>query len=320
MKKTGAKARIFVLAIGVVLAGCQQQEASTPIAAPASSATQATLATADTAPATDEAALLQQEKTLRVACQKEDCSAYFKVMNELSKLGYTSDYPGGPLHKRPVLAPKPTAVPAPEAMASKDFGPRIKGLALGMNQDAFATTAAGLGSSTTPPFASQELIDGSVANDLTHGANSVLMVNQLEQSFPAIQKLGCRPNLETGMNGTGNWWVFGPGPGFEMNGTVYCPLQAHFDADGHADFIYFEDNFAVHIFGAERMSYSEYMQALVDHYDIPGLQTRTSHMATGLGMIEGSSGTYESPDGWRIEVVGHSISLRRVAPSGGRFN
>lgn len=188
--------------------------------------------------------------------------------------------------------------------AQSTAGPTIKGLALGQTREQVKSAIADLNMSDGNKLAAPlniVQISGSQLNNATNGA------------------IGCMTNLEDPPNG--GFWIFANWETHFSGST--CRMQVHFDDSGLTDYIYIDSTLSNIIFDANAMSENEFDQALIDHYGIPTLDISSKSQTVNFGgeySFTTITGTYESPDGWRIKVQNKTITWRKVTKQANRFN
>lgn len=233
----------------------------------------------------------------------------------------------------PPEASQPTGTPAPEApaapeqtVASDDSDAlSIKGLMLGSSRGSFDQFL----SSVVKPETDKQ--DGFTQVVVSGTSDEIAQkLKQATTGNPDVdlgRTFACNPDLATGDAHAkgGSWVIIGNGADSSNQGLasiVQCSVVAHFDDNDELDWYRIGEKFADRIFGSKAMSTDEFYQALVNNYAIPTLDTKTEVTGNGATIPYGTAETasYESPNGWRIELRGKSLTVYRLAPMGKRFN
>lgn len=221
-----------------------------------------------------------------------------------------------------------TGEPAASDPAQGGIGPAIKGIQLG--QAAASVQASVLraieAEESTLPEAKR--LRHSVQDDGTLRAaaytGGAMSAEQLEAANAAHQKaitaFGCDPQPILDRNrdiSGGRWMLFGaPDSG-------RCVVAIHFGSSQTVDWYRIDEDAADLLFGARRTSVDQFYQALIDNYSIPSLDVSKKPIyseTNGDLLATDESASYESPDGWRIELSGKTITMVALSSASQRFN
>ncbi|SEJ05476.1 hypothetical protein SAMN04487997_2345 [Frateuria terrea] len=151
-----------------------------------------------------------------------------------------------------------------------------------------------------------------------------MSAEQLDAANAAHQKaigaFGCDPQPILDRNrdiSGGRWMLFG------APDTGRCVVAIHFGSNQTVDWYRIDQDAADLLFGAGRTSVDQFYQALIDNYSIPSLDVSKKPIFSeqnGDLLATDESASYESPDGWRIELAGKTLTVISLAPASKRFN
>jgi hypothetical protein len=237
--------------------------------------------------------------------------------------------------------PQNAQVPRPQTDTQfAGVGPAIKGIQLGLSDAQVRNTllqniraietglpiAEHYRYSALPASNIQNLVDSynqaaakpySVANVQALRSLAAEYAQKLGFNFADAQALVTRFN-------SGTWMAF-----YTPSGSVV--LAVHYsERQNLVDWFQIDASMANKLFAAQNMSNREFAQAIADNYKIAKLNAGVSSSADV--MVEGAAieqgidvdvvipYSYESNDGWRIDIKGKTITVGQVAPQSQRFN
>jgi hypothetical protein len=241
-------------------------------------------------------------------------------------------YYKGP-HAEPAAIPRAidndaAGEPVAAELADDGIGPAIKGIRLGQaaaSVQASVLKAIEADESSVPEA---KRLKHSIQDDSALRAaaytGGAMSAEQLDAANAAHQKaigmFGCDPQPILDRNryvSGGRWMLFG------APDTGRCVVAIHFGSSQTVDWYRIDQDAADLLFGSGRMSVDQFYQALVDNYSIPSLDVSKKPIFSeqnGDLLATDESASYESPDGWRIELAGKTVTVISLAPASKRFN
>ncbi|WP_091338429.1 hypothetical protein [Frateuria terrea] len=218
--------------------------------------------------------------------------------------------------------------PVATESAADEVGPTIKGVRLGQAAASVQASVLKAIEADESSLPEAKRLSHSIQDDSTLRAaaytGGAMSAEQLDAANAAHQKaigaFGCDPQPILDRNrdiSGGRWMLFG------APDTGRCVVAIHFGSNQTVDWYRIDQDAADLLFGAGRTSVDQFYQALIDNYSIPSLDVSKKPIFSeqnGDLLATDESASYESPDGWRIELAGKTLTVISLAPASKRFN